>query len=71
MTGVRCPLRTYKIKMFDRDKPYITTDIKALIKEKHKLQKKCNKFPITYDTEYRNLRNRLSIVIRSEKSAYF
>ena len=33
-----CPLRTYKIKMLDRDKPYITSDIKALIKEKHKLQ---------------------------------
>ena len=66
-----CPLRTYKIKMLDRDKPYITSDIKALIKEKHKLQKKFNKFPITYCTEYRNLRNKLSIVIGSAKSAYF
>ena len=66
-----CPLGTYKIKMLDRDKPYITSDIKALIKKKHKLQKKINKFSITYGTEYRNLRNRLSIVIRSAKSAYF
>ena len=66
-----CPLRTYKIKMLDRDKPYITSDIKALIKEKHRLQKKFNKFPITYGTEYRNLRNKLSILIRSAKSAYF
>ena len=35
------------------------------------MQKKFNKFPITYGTEYRNLRNRLSIVILSTKSAYF
>ena len=35
------------------------------------MQKKFNKFQITYGSEYRNLRNKLSIVIRSAKFAYF
>ena len=66
-----CPVKTFKVKIIDRDKPYINGQIKQVLKEKHKLQKKFNKRPVTYGREYRALRNRLNSMIRSAKAAYF
>ena len=34
-----CPVVSYKVKKNDIDKPYITTEIKALIRQKHKVQR--------------------------------
>ena len=66
-----CPVKTVKFKNLDVKKPYITSEIKQLLKEKHRLQKKYNKYPITYGREYRLLRNSLNSRIRTAKKIYF
>ena len=66
-----CPIKTVKLKNLDVKKPYITSEIKQLLKEKHRLKKKYNKYPITYGREYRLLRNSLNSRIRTAKKMYF
>ena len=43
-----CPVVSCKVKKNDIDKPYITTEIKALFRQKHKVQRKYSKSPVTY-----------------------
>ena len=69
--NINCPYRKFKIKKLDVNKPYITSDIKTMIKEKHKLQKLYNRKPITYGDRYRKMRNSLNSVIRKAKADYF
>ena len=52
-------------------KPYITVELKNLIKEKHKLQRKYAKYPITYGDAFRNIRNQVTTAIRNAKSNYY
>ena len=66
-----CPNKTIKIKKLDIKKPYITSEIKRLIRDKHRLQRLYNKKPITHGIEYRKLRNKLNKIIRNAKSNYF
>ena len=66
-----CPFKIMKIKKLDLSKPYITRNIKELIKEKHKMQRLYNKFPITYGKQYKHLRNRVNSQIRAAKANYF
>ena len=40
--------KTVKVKKLDLDKPYIVSDIKAVLREKHRLQKLFTRKPITY-----------------------
>ena len=65
-----CPLKTVRIKRLDAENPYISTDLKKLIKEKHKVQKLYNKFPVTYGERYRQIRNRVNSAVSRAKSAY-
>ena len=68
-----CPARKVRIKRLDILKPYITSEIKELLRSKHKLQKMYNKRPITYGRygdEYRKLRNEVNSKIRVAKSLY-
>ena len=44
--NIYCPMKKIKVKRLDSLKPYISNEIKNLIKEKRKLQKKYNKTPI-------------------------
>ena len=44
-----CPNRNIKVTWLDLAKPYITAEIKNQIKEKHKLQRLYNKYPLTYN----------------------
>ena len=52
-------------------KPYLTREIKALIKEKHRLQRLFNRRPLTYGNEFRRLRNQVNLVIRNAEANYF
>ena len=52
-------------------KPYLTPAIKAMIRERNKLQRKYARRPITYGDEYRKLRNKVTQTIRIAKSNYF
>ena len=65
------PLKTKLVKTKSLAKPYITSEIKALISQKHKLQRKFAKFPLTYGEAFRNLRNLVTSRIRNAKANYF
>ena len=65
------PLKLKNIKEHHESKPYINNEIKALIKERNKLQRKFLKKPITYGDSYRRLRNKVTQSIRSAKVNYF
>ena len=65
------PEKSKQLKTKAIAKPYITTEIKNLIKEKHKLQRKYAKYPITYGDAFRNIRNQVTTAIRNAKSNYY
>ena len=52
-------------------KPYITPEIKLLIKERNKIQRKYAKKPITFGDSFRSIRNRVTQMIRIAKNNYF
>ena len=58
-------------KKLDVLKPYITPEIKSLIKEKHLLQRLHNKRPITFEDHFKSLRNNLNKKIRKVKQLYY
>ena len=64
------PVVSYKVKKNDIDKPYIA-EIKALIRQKHKVQRKYSKSPVKYGSEFRAIRNRVKSAIRSAKSQFY
>ena len=47
------PMTERKRKIKDIKRPYIDNVIKSVIKEKHKLQKRYYRHPITYNDEYK------------------
>ena len=65
------PIVTRKVKYLDLAKPYITGDIKLMIKKKHKLQKLFNRWPLRYEREFKILRSEVSSTIRSAKAKYY
>ena len=46
---------------------FINSEIKDLMKIRDKLQKKASKWPITYGSAYRKIRNKVTCMIRKEK----
>ena len=65
------PFHSIQHRKDSENKPFITHEIKSLIKEKHKLQKKSAKYPLTYGDQYRTLRNRVTKMIRKAESQYY
>ena len=65
------PLKTIKIKQKSAAKPWITDELKALIKQKNKLYSKYIKRPITHGDEYRALRNRVTHLTRDCKRQFY
>ena len=65
------PIITKKIKIKSHEKPYITAEIKEIIKEKHKLQKLSSKWPISYGKKFKDIRNKLTETIRIAKCTYY
>ena len=51
--------------------PWITTEIKELIKEKNRLFSKYCRKPISFGNQYRNCRNRLNNLIKHSKKHYY
>ena len=66
-----CSVKAVRVKKLDLLKPYITREIIALIKEKHRLQRLFNRRPLTYGNEFRKVRNQVNLVIRNAKANYF
>ena len=65
------PLKVVKHKKDIVSKPYITYEIRQLIKEKHKLQRKFAKYPLSYGDQYRQLRNRVTQKLRIAEANYY
>ena len=71
MYNKNCPYRIVKIKKLDLNKPYIKSEIKAALKEKHRLQRLFNKKPITYGELFRAARNRANKLVANAKNKYY
>ena len=65
------PLIQKSRKKLDIDKPYIDNEIKSLIKRKHCLQRLYFKWPITYERQYKDIRNLVNNKIRKSKQRYY
>ena len=65
------PLIQRRKKKLDIDKPYIDNDIKVMIKQKHRLQRLYFKHPITYEREYKSIRNALNTKLRLAKRKFY
>ena len=64
------PVKNKMVKEHHMSTPYITNEIRTMIRERNKLQRKYNKKPITYGDTYRRLRNRVTQLIRIAKNNY-
>ena len=65
------PLKEKIIKRKGGEKPYITNEIRALIREKNKMRRKYSKHPISYGDQFRRLRNRVTQMIRTAEANYY
>ena len=68
-----CPLvtKTTDPHKTVKSKPWITSELRAKIKEKNKLYSKYCKRPLTYGQEYRTARNSLTNQLRQAESKYY
>ena len=65
------PLISKKVKKGHENKPYITNNIKNLIKSKSEMSKLFAKYPITYGKSFRKLRNKITNEIRNSKFRHY
>lgn len=65
------PKNTVVIKEKHIGKPYITPAIRKSIKQRNKLQQLYAKWPLTYETQFKSFRNKLTAVIRAAKQNYY
>ena len=61
------PIKTKIIKQKDVDKPWINNNLKTLIKDKHRLQAKFIRNPMTFGDQYRTVRNLVNVRIKLAK----
>ena len=65
------PLIKRKKRLIDVKKPYIDENIRGLIKEKHRILKLYNKYPISYRERYREIRNRVNSAVQAAERRYY
>ena len=65
-----CPI-THRKPLKTAYKPWLTQDLKNLVKEKNKLYKKYLNKPLTYGSQYRKLRNHVNNCIKLRKNKYY
>ena len=53
------------------NKPYVDSHLKELIREKNKIQKKFSKKPLTFGTQYKEIRNKVNSLVRKSKNRYY
>ena len=67
-----CPMIKVKCSRDkDKQKPWLTDEIRSLIKEKNRLHNKYLKRPLTFGQQYKNVRNRLNNLKKYTKKNYF
>ena len=65
------PIIHKSINLNHHNKPYITNELKVLIKEKNRIHKKFIKKPLTFGIQYRNIRNRVNNLVKKNKYKYY
>ena len=65
------PVRVRRVRKLDQIKPYISDEIKALIKERRRLQRLYSKYPITYSVPFKRCRNRVVSLIKQAKRLFY
>ena len=58
-------------RKIDLLKPYINADLRSLIREKHRIQRLYRRFPYTYGTQYKRLKNKVNKAISKAKKVYY
>ena len=64
------PIISERKKVLDIFKQYVNQELKTMIKQKRRLERKYRKYPITYGTEHRCLRNRVKKLMEKAKKLY-
>ena len=57
-------------RKIDLLKPYINADLRSLIREKHRIHRLYRRFPYTYGTQYKRLKNKVNKAISKAKKVY-
>ena len=57
--------------MFDICYPHVSQELKTMIEQKHRLERKYRKYPNTYGVEDRSLRNRVKKLMGKAKKLYY
>ena len=65
------PLKTVRIKSKQVNKPWVTLELRELIKERHRLYKKYLRKPITFGTQYKELRDRVNNKLKESKRLHY
>lgn len=65
------PLKVVRIKKLDIDKPYVTREMKCLIKEKHRLERLVFRWPVTYKKKFNEIKNKLKKMNRKLKCTFY
>ena len=65
------PVRVRQVRKLDQIKPYITDEIKVLIKEMRRLQRLYAKYPITYCVSFKRCRNKVVSLIKQVKRLFY
>ena len=78
MTQLQSTIRTVALfialilRQFNLLKPYINADLRSLIEEKHSIERRYYRFPYTYCTQYKRLKNKVNKTnCKAEKVHYF
>ena len=58
-------------RKIDLLKPYINADLRSLIREKHRIHRLYRRFPYTYGTQYKRLKNKVNKAISKAKKVYY
>ena len=65
------PITEVRRKNVDLIEPYINTDVKILIEEKHRVQGFFRLYPYTYGGQYKRNRNKVVKALAQAKKDYF
>ena len=65
------PIVTKVVNTNHLNKPFIDDEIKKLIKEKDRIHKKYLKRPITFNKQYKLIRNKVNSLIKQKKNKYY